>query len=109
MTPCSTMAVASCLGLCVSPRASTYEDLEHSSIDDSTVDTYNSFEETSESDDSEPTCMHDEHELLFNVEELRWENREAELMERRASAVHANHDFMKNLSQLPVLEANVQT
>merc|ERR1711956_33140 len=66
------------------------------------------FEDSSESDESEPPCMHDEHELLFDVEELRWENREAELMERRASAVHANHDLLKSLSQVPVLEANVQ-
>merc|ERR1719410_2549091 len=99
-----TMAVASCLGLCVSPRASAYEDLEHSSIEDGTVDTDDRFGESSESDESEPPCMHDEHEMVFDVEELRWENREAELMERRASATNANREFMKSLSQLHLLE-----
>eukprot|EP00419_Tripos_fusus_P027780 CAMPEP_0172725712 /NCGR_PEP_ID=MMETSP1074-20121228/89057_1 /TAXON_ID=2916 /ORGANISM="Ceratium fusus, Strain PA161109" /LENGTH=66 /DNA_ID=CAMNT_0013552551 /DNA_START=27 /DNA_END=224 /DNA_ORIENTATION=- len=66
------MAVASCLSLCVSPRAGTYEDLEQTSTEDSTHCTDDRPEESSESEEGEPPCMHDEHELLFDVEQLRW-------------------------------------
>lgn len=83
-----------CFGACTSLRTGGHEEADCESIADSITATDGSSDEITENED-EPRWSHDEHELQFDVEQLRWEDRE---VERAARSKVGHHHAWKTPS-----------
>lgn len=89
-----------CFTACTSLRTVNPEEADCESIADSMTATDGSVTDELTENEDEPRCIHDEHELQFDVEQLKWEDREVEKAAR--SKVGHHHAWERtNILRLP--------